>query len=182
MVFATAVWLFVSSASHTDAQSSVAALTSRNAVDEMAKLKFLDGDWEYEASADTGVVRPDVVMASRKGKRRTITGRDGLSQLSTMSEHSVEGGRFSWEVTVWDEQVGAYESYIFRDSPVPSEIRTGRWMMGKLVFTYEPEIGFPMQSVTLLSGESRLITFYEYKSSPSRLLPAFRLDAERVSN
>ena len=147
---------------------------------EMAQLKFLEGEWDYEVTAEQGVVRPDLMWKPTTGTRKTVSGPGGFSQISDFVEHAPEGDVAGHEITMWDNASRTYKSYIFRNATPRFEIRTGRWVNGKLVFDYEYGIGLPVQSVTVVNADGTVTTFHNDNGSRFRQL-MFTERAKRAS-
>lgn len=131
---------------------------------ELAKLKFLEGKWTYEAVYEKGDFYPN--GAKTKGTYNTIAGPGGFSQIADFTEAAPEGEEAGHVVTNWDGKEHVYKSYVFGNAFPQCVIRTGHWDGDKLVFESEFDMGsmkMMLQSVTTANPDGTVTIKESYK-------------------
>jgi hypothetical protein len=149
---------------------------------EMAKLKFLQGNWTYESIYEKGAFYPD--GATTKGTYATIEGPGGFSQIADFHEMAPEGEEIGHEVTNWDEANHVYKSYVFGNAFPQCVMRTGHWDGDKLIFVTEFEQGkmkMTLQSETVANPDGTVTIKESMKGADGTYKLLFTSHAKKVS-
>jgi hypothetical protein len=148
---------------------------------EMAKLKFLQGNWTYESIYEKGAFYPD--GATTKGTYVAIAGPGGFSQISDFHEMAPEGEEIGHEVTIWDEADHVYKSYVFGNAFPQCVMRTGHWDGDKLIFVTEFTQGktkMSLQSVTIANPDGTVTIQESMQGADGTWKLLFTSHAKRV--
>jgi len=145
---------------------------------EMAKLKFLLGDWTYESTYEKSDMVPN--GGKTKGTYKAVAGPGGFSQIVDFTEAAPEGPEIGHEVTVWDGKAGAYKTYVFGNGFSGPVIQTGHWDGDKLVF--DSEFGtMKLESVQQGNADGTVTIKESYKSGDGDWKVIFTGVAKKVS-
>jgi hypothetical protein len=145
---------------------------------EMAKLKFLLGDWTYESTYEKSDMVPN--GGKTKGTYKAVAGPGGFSQIVDFTEAAPEGEEIGHEVTVWDGKAGVYKTYVFGNEFSGPVIQTGHWDGDKLVF--DSEFGtMKLESVQQANADGTVTIKESYKSGDGDWKVIFTGVAKKVS-
>lgn len=145
---------------------------------EMAKLKFLLGDWTYESTYEKSDMTPN--GGKTKGTYKAVAGPGGFSQIVDFTEAAPEGPEIGHEVIVWDAKAGAYKSYVFGNGFSGPVVQTGHWDGDKLVF--DSEFGaMKLQSVQQANADGTVTIKESYKTGDGDWKVIFTGVAKKVS-
>jgi hypothetical protein len=145
---------------------------------EMAKLKFLLGDWTYESVYEKSDMVPN--GGKTKGTYKAVAGPGGFSQIVDFTEAAPEGEEIGHEVTVWDAKASVYKSYVFGNGFSGPVIQTGHWDGDKLVF--DSEFGtMKLQSVQQANADGTVKISESYKTGDGDWKVIFTGVAKKVS-
>jgi uncharacterized protein DUF1579 len=149
---------------------------------EMAKLKFLQGNWTYESTYEKGAFYPN--GANTKGTYVAIEGPGGFSQIADFHEMAPEGEEIGHEVTNWDDANHVYKSYVFGNAFPQCVMRTGHWDGNKLIFVTDFEQGtmkMTLQSVTTANPDGTITIQESMRGADGSWKLLFTSHAKRAS-